>query len=746
MMPQEANHPEPGHRKPAVEQTEPTVVAGRIEAALRDSYPPAPALSSSPSLGDLLRVLRRRWMTALALGGTLAAIAAVAVWYLMTPKYTAFAQIRVLSTTPSVYGSPDDRSQASFLTYMRAHATQFKSRPVMLAALRRDEMKRLNLEANHADPILYIEEEMKVEILDGSEFMTPRMTGYDPNEATTIVKAMTAAYMDEVVYAEQRARVARVAELEKAYSEASDTLKTKKANLDRLAKQLGTTSNETLTQIQLQVLENLHDAKQARNQTRTELVKAQALLDAHTTRMDLMKEKGLADVQIDAVVKTDVEAISLKSHIEKCQNVIQHYLTNAVDPEREPTYRDAVRAKKEYEIRFAKRREELKAELLARFDGKVLDDHDFTGPQLKNTIATMEKHLKNLNDEIGDLTAKSEKFPSNNNELESLRDEIKRQAKIVDNLGEKMEQQTVELRAPQRISVYQEADLEKRDLKKQIAATIVAPIAVFFLTCMGLAWFEYRQRRIHSAGEVSLGLGIRVVGSIPNQPNLERCLIGADVESDLARQPVLESIDAIRTMLLHQAQTASTRVVMVTSAASGEGKTTLASHLAGSLARAGRKTLLIDADLRQPAVHQLFETPLQPGFSEVLLGEVEVADSIQATTIDGLSIVAAGQWDREVIQSLARGGMEGVFEKLREEYDFIIVDSHPLLSATDALLIGQHVDAVLLSVLKQVSQMPRVYTACQRLTALDIRVLGAVVNGTDPEEVFAVPSYAAAVE
>ena len=178
---------------------------------------------------------------------------------------------------------------------------------------------------------------------------------------------------------------------------------------------------------------------------------------------------------------------------------------------------------------------------------------------------------------------------------------------------------------------------------------------------MSLSWLEYRQRPVQTAGEVAHGLGIRVVGSIPNQVNLERCLVST-AETDLAGQPVLESIDAIRTMLLHQAQTAATRIVMVTSAVEGEGKTTLASHLAGSLARAGRKTLLLDADLRQPAVHQLFETPLQPGFSEVLLGEVEVADSIQATTIDGLSIVAAGQWDREVIQSLARGGMEGVFE------------------------------------------------------------------------------------
>jgi len=177
-------------------------------------------------------------------------------------------------------------------------------------------------------------------------------------------------------------------------------------------------------------------------------------------------------------------------------------------------------------------------------------------------------------------------------------------------------------------------------------------------------------------------------------------------------------------------------VLMVTSAETGEGKTTLASHLASSLSRAGRKTLLIDGDLRQPALHQLFEVSLQPGFSEVLLGEVDSVDAILPTNQDGLMVMPAGQWDREVIQSLARGEAGGVLEKLREEFDFVVVDSHPVLAATDPLMIGQHVDAVILSVLRDVSQTPRVYAATQRLQSLGIRVLGAVVNGTDPDEVF----------
>jgi capsular exopolysaccharide synthesis family protein len=168
----------------------------------------------------------------------------------------------------------------------------------------------------------------------------------------------------------------------------------------------------------------------------------------------------------------------------------------------------------------------------------------------------------------------------------------------------------------------------------------------------------------------------------------------------------------------------------VTSAVNGEGKTTLASNLAMSLARTGRKTLLIDCDLRRPAAHQMFEQPLQPGFSEVILNEVELPDAVRPTAADAnLFLLPAGLWDRNVVQELAKTGVTSIFEKLRDEFDFIIVDSHPVLGATDSLLIAQYVDAVLVSLMRDVSQMHNVHAASQQLATLGIRVFGAVVSG-----------------
>src|SRR5436305_12425408 len=110
----------------------------------------------------------------------------------------------------------------------------------------------------------------------------------------------------------------------------------------------------------------------------------------------------------------------------------------------------------------------------------------------------------------------------------------------------RQDKEKIELQAASRISLYQPADLQKKDIKKQVLATVAAPVAVLFTVCTGLSWTEYRQRRIRTAGEVSRGPGIRVGGAVPDLPDLERHLVGPTGESELEGDPVLESTDASR--------------------------------------------------------------------------------------------------------------------------------------------------------------------------------------------------------
>jgi capsular exopolysaccharide synthesis family protein len=250
------------------------------------------------------------------------------------------------------------------------------------------------------------------------------------------------------------------------------------------------------------------------------------------------------------------------------------------------------------------------------------------------------------------------------------------------------------------------------------------------LLLFGFAFTEFRSRKVNSSDEITLGLGISTVGTLPLLPaQVRQAALSATTSRDLQWEGRLtEAVDAVRTFLLRSLGEGP-HVVLVTSAVQGEGKTSLASQLAASLARAWRKTLLIDGDLRKPAAHQLFDLPGEPGFSDVLRGETDPADVIKQTGVSRLWLMPAGQWDPHAQQALAQEGVATLFEHLKEEFDLIIVDSCPVLPVTDTLLLGQHVDTVLLSVLKGTSRLPMVYAARQRLGALDIPVLGTVFVG-----------------
>jgi capsular exopolysaccharide synthesis family protein len=160
-----------------------------------------------------------------------------------------------------------------------------------------------------------------------------------------------------------------------------------------------------------------------------------------------------------------------------------------------------------------------------------------------------------------------------------------------------------------------------------------------------------------------------------------------------------------------------------------EGTTVVASSLALSLSRAGRRTLLVDGDLRSPSLHKLFGMPLEEGMSEVLRSEIDLADAVKATNNEKLYLLTAGICDAEAIHALATEQPQAIFDKLREQFDFIVIDAPPVLGVSDSLSLGQYIDAAVLTVLRDHSEVRKVHEAAETLKRLGIRLLGCVVNG-----------------
>jgi capsular exopolysaccharide synthesis family protein len=204
---------------------------------------------------------------------------------------------------------------------------------------------------------------------------------------------------------------------------------------------------------------------------------------------------------------------------------------------------------------------------------------------------------------------------------------------------------------------------------------------------------------------------------------------------------VAECVDGVRTLVM-QAGREAPRVILVTSAVEHEGKTTFAAQLAASLARADKRTLIIDGDLRHPNTHVALDLDLGTGFPEVLRGELAPDEAVRPTTVEGLFAVTGGSCDYTAITALSRPDLARTIKHFRESFDQIVIDAGPTLAFSDALLLGQQSDVAIVVTMRDVSRVPLVSAAIDRLRSVGVRVLGTVVNGVadaSPRRLYASP-------
>ena len=243
---------------------------------------------------------------------------------------------------------------------------------------------------------------------------------------------------------------------------------------------------------------------------------------------------------------------------------------------------------------------------------------------------------------------------------------------------------------------------------------------------------EYLDDRVRSPEQISRVLGVPIVGLIArwsfgsHNGNDASALIAVNEP----RSPIVEAFRALRTNIQFAGVDQAVRTLLVTSAGPAEGKSTVAGNLAIVIAQAGPKVVLIDADLRRPTVHHLFEQPNRVGLTNLLLQEQSQWDkAVQLTPqTANLSVVPSGPLPPNPSELLGSKRMRQFLTYLHESYDVVIIDAPPLLPVTDAAVLSQLVDGVLLVVDTGTTRIGEATQGKLQLEQVGARLLGVVMN------------------
>jgi len=196
-----------------------------------------------------------------------------------------------------------------------------------------------------------------------------------------------------------------------------------------------------------------------------------------------------------------------------------------------------------------------------------------------------------------------------------------------------------------------------------------------------------------------------------------------------AFSPIAEAFRSLRTSIGFSALTTPTRSLLVTSAGPSEGKTFVASNLAVTLALGGKRVILVDTDLRKPTVHQMFGTPREPGFTNLLMDQQgNLGNFLQKTPIKNLRILTCGTLPPNPADLLGSPRAVEVMGQLGQYADIVIYDSPPAATVTDAAIVAQHVDAVLQVVLAGGTRIDLVQRCKTVLEQVGAHMLGPVLN------------------
>ena len=357
-------------------------------------------------------------------------------------------------------------------------------------------------------------------------------------------------------------------------------------------------------------------------------------------------------------------------------------------------------------------------ELIAEIDGAIQAAYQAELNRLKAHVETAEKRLAAVSpkDAAGQASARAE--------VDAAQRALRQYQA---SLAPKPQLRTLEEAAAGAVAP---AGLQAPD-SKPVRAFLLGGIG-FLLAVAGAIGVERFDRRIRSKSRAEEAFGAPVIAEVPPIPKSSHDKLLTITEPT---SPFVEAYRGLRTYVALWAPESGHddghRVIVVTSPAPGEGKTTTVAHLAAMLAEIGRSVVVISADLRRPRLHQYFGRPEAPGLMDALTdpGGPTFDGLDEPTSVRGVRLVPSGPATENPAPMIEHAG--DLLQAVRGLADFVLVDSPPLLVASDSVELARHADGVLLVARAGQTTLDAAEHCSELLDRLEIPVVGAVLVGSD---------------
>ncbi len=675
----------------------------------------------------ILTAFRRRWVPALAVGIPAALLATALVWEFIPASFQSVAILKIEQYDPKLIDDHGGKRETDPHIYRESQKNYMLSRQVVTAALRNPQVAESPTLKPITHPVDWLMGKLKTDDTISPEFLKVVLEGQHPRDLALILNAVKDAYLEQAVFMSKNAKINELRLLEERFEEINKRVVAAQDRIDNLAEKLGTGDSKTAIIQQNLIQDNLDDLSKTLRDVNSR-IRAEEAARASLTQQGVLPNQinadglmGLGGGALAQAAEPNVAnnpAAALQRELVILRLKIAQFESQLKNPDHP-------------DLKNMKRQEQ---QILVALGGG-----NPTVPGA-NPVSRMDYLIRQRDQLVADIDQQKERlaeFNSRTIELETEKRKIETDIKLRDELRVTKDQRSIELYAPDRITVVQDANIpEEPEVKKKTQLALLAGMAALGCIVCGFTLVEWLSYRIGAATDISSEVGLRLVGTIPSPDRgglLGLGIFAGKVDYDEWNRAVTESMDVVRTFLMRHIDPARPASILIAGASANEGKTTVSCQLAASLARTGKRVALVDCDFRRPSAHLMVEGQQGPGLSEFLRGEKSLDEIRQQTQAPGLFFIGAGQVDQRVLQLLAVDGGRNLIQQLKARFDFVIIDTSPLLFVAEPSMIAQNADIVLLATRKDYSRVQYVIQARDSLRSLQVPLLGAIMVGADSD-------------